>query len=166
MIVRLPDMPIDSKATSAGVTACLFGTGDWLHGFSRELELRVSRVLVADMRRSVDPGEAHSLSALNAGMVLHYFGVADIIAVWCGAGGEMLYLDQWTFAGYALGKYPERMVLGISGDADHPMITGLAQLGDAEIPRCFPVVFEKSMLLAATIERCRVLRSGQDGRVL
>lgn len=153
-IITIPDYPAIGRFNKPKKpVVLLFGRPRWQPQITRELDKSAGVIIKSDVELA-PKGPMHPVRAWASW--LEYFEMVDIIFSWCGNADEAFYLDQWTYFGWALTKYPYKILAGFELDSDHPMANGLKFLMQ-ELQMQFVLSLDAMSALAQ--ERCRQLRS-------
>lgn len=155
MIIALPGVPpLNQRMQPPQPLVVLLGGrgGSWAAAAARQLD-KSARCVVRTDTRIKPSGQVHPSDAWIA--LSTYFLNSSVIVLWCGDGADVLCLDEWLWASYAVAAVPRQLICGIARDSDHPMVPMLAMM-----IRDRGIVCHQDLddVLAATAERCRELR--------
>ncbi len=145
-IISMPDLPWQGNGRAPYPVVLLFGAphSQWQVDFAAELVTAATVVIRSDV------------PAIHLASRIEYLcetaDVADWIVAWCGSEVDRFHLDDWTVIGYLMARLPEKILLGMPPDPDHPMASGLwtlARMSQIDVHGQIPT------LLGQAIARCR-----------
>ena len=152
-IVQLPNLPLlNERGQPERPLVLLYGMPSWQAKAVRGME-KVSGCVIKTDVRAVPNGPLHPVEVATA--MLDYFSSADVVLCWCGEGQEVFYLDHWTYLGVLIGKWPQKVVIGMKREQDHPMVAGLELMLQGLQLRYH---FTLDNAISVAQERCRELR--------
>ena len=160
MITRLPNVPpLSANMRPPRPLVTLLGgrNGTWQRLAAQQLG-KVARCIIRTDVPLIPKGTVHPSDAWIA--VSTYLTQSDVVVLWCGLGDEVLYLEEWLWASYAVASCGSRLVSGIERGVDHPMAPTLGFVVSDRNVVCYHQLDD---LLAMAAERCRMARRSHHG---
>jgi len=156
MIVRIPDSPpVNEKGHFPYPMVLLYGAveGTWQNKAAKILSKAAKAVVCTDVPK-LHPVHhwAHALQLMEA---------ADVVLCWNGNDKDTLYLNEWVFLSYLIGRWPTKLVCGMEREPDHPMSNSLRYLLENQRVH-YQFTLEDTLSVAH--EWCRELRRIPHGK--